>query len=133
VVRTIPTGVAAKMMRSRGLRQWGGHLALVGLWLQLVLSFGHFHPEDFAGLVSATATVVAAPQRDAPPQPADEQAAHEACAICANLALAGALVLPASAKPSPPPSAAPPLDRGDAYVLTAPPFLLFLTRAPPSA
>jgi hypothetical protein len=109
-------------------------LALFGLWLQLALSFGHFHAEDFAGLGGRAAPEVAhaAPLPSLPLNPFYEGVAHEACAICASIALADCLLLP-----DPVPVATPgaiagaSLATSQAFLLIGTPYRLFQTRAPP--
>jgi hypothetical protein len=74
-------------------RRIGGTLALFALALQLVLSFGHVHPRDFAGIPGSP---VAQAQVTAPHGP-DGDAADQAtdyCLVCATVALSGTLVLP---------------------------------------
>jgi hypothetical protein len=75
---------------SRGGVAW---LAFFALACQLLLSFGHVHLDKFSGPV----TWAAAEQGSAPaPQKAPTGLADEFCAICANIGLAGALVVPDS-------------------------------------
>jgi hypothetical protein len=76
-------------------RRIGGTLALFALALQLVLSFGHVHTRDFAGIPGPA---VAQAQVTAPHGPDGDAAdrAHDAyCAVCATVTLSGTLVLPA--------------------------------------
>lgn len=70
-------------------RRFGGWLALAALALQLCLSFGHSHAEDFArsGRQSAAAAVTA--DHTTPSQPGD----HDGCAICATVHMLGSLVV----------------------------------------
>jgi hypothetical protein len=114
----------------------GTWLALAAMVLQLVLSFGHMHPEDFFPPAGPGAKILAAADSGAAPQvpakPAPGDAAHDDCAICANMQMAAALLLPD------PVLLLPPADFGMAaprvtiaLLLTAPPHLLFQTRAPP--
>jgi hypothetical protein len=76
----------------RSQRRWGAWAGLFALVLQLVLSFGHMHPDDLglpppaaAGHAQAIANTASAPigqpQQDHQPQPDDY------CAICASMAL----------------------------------------------
>jgi hypothetical protein len=112
-------------------------LALFALWLQLGLSFAHTHPEDFFGLGAGSghAAQLTADRHTIPGSPASpfsDGLAHDACAICATMALAGSLVLPAPvqiASPGVGVGAAVPLH--DAFVLIGASHLLFQTRAPP--
>jgi hypothetical protein len=125
------------MRQGRRIHRRVAWLALLALWLQLGLSFGHTHPEDFFGLggqhqAQLTAAAHTAP---APPLgPISDSLGHEACAICASISLAGTLIVAV------PPVIAPPrFDRGappplyDHVVVFRAPHLLFQTRAPPVA
>jgi hypothetical protein len=80
---------------NRGVVAW---LAFFALACQLVLSFGHVHAGQFGGGSTAWA---AAETRDAPadvppspPQKNPVGLAGDFCAICANISLASALILP---------------------------------------
>jgi hypothetical protein len=80
---------------NRGAVAW---LAFFALACQLVLSFGHVHA---AGLAGASITWVAAETGDAcadlPASPLQKNPtglAGDFCAICANVSLAGAIILP---------------------------------------
>jgi hypothetical protein len=76
-------------------RRFCGALALFALALQLVLSFGHIHLRDFAGIPG---TAVAQAQITAPHGPNDgaaDQVNDGYCLVCATVALSGTLVLPA--------------------------------------
>ena len=72
-------------------RSVGAWLALTALALQLAVSFGHIHAEDFVrghyGL-----TIVADAATDVPDDPDND---HLDCAICATVHLASVLLLPA--------------------------------------
>jgi hypothetical protein len=75
-------------------RRLGGTLALFALALQLVLSFGHVHAHDFAGIPGSP---VAQAQVTAPHGGPDGDAGDQAdayCLVCATVALSGTLVLP---------------------------------------
>lgn len=120
----------------RSVRTWGATLALVALALQLVLSFGHVHPEDFFPLDqggAATALHAAAGKHGAPakkqhlPLPDNDP-------ICVNLAMVAASDLPA------PIVVAPRIELVYAPFPPAPvrmpgmaPRLSFRSRAPPLA
>ena len=126
------------MRRARRTRRPGAWLALAAMALQLVFSFGHIHPEDFFPPASHGAKVVAAATNDAAPQPPSKQApggfAHDNCAVCANMQIAASLLLPEPVLLLPPPDFGRPSPvTVAALVLTAPPHLLFQTRAPPTA
>jgi hypothetical protein len=80
---------------NRGGFAW---LALFALACQLILSFGHFHASKldrrslaFAPLETGDAAV-ATPS--SPPQRKSNGLAVDFCAICANISLAGTLILP---------------------------------------
>lgn len=113
----------------RAWRKLGGWLALLALALQLALSFGHIHAEDFAAPKLAAA--------DGGPADDDDHrgAGHADCAICAVIHLAATLLLP-----PPPPLVQLPaaeslawlaaIDRHDAARTARQPFQ---ARAPPQA
>jgi Protein of unknown function (DUF2946) len=73
-------------------RRIGGTLALFALALQLVLSFGHVHARDFAGIPGSAVAQVSAPH--GPDGDAADQVADAYCVVCATVALSGTLVLP---------------------------------------
>lgn len=115
----------------RTKRSWGGWLALFALGLQLALSFGHIHPEDFAA-AKASATQSLTAQQNAPGQHQDDDDGF--CAICAVMHMAGASLVPGA------PSVVSPVDAvAVAFVALAraelPPLapLSFQARAPPQA
>jgi hypothetical protein len=108
-------------------------LALFSLFLQLWITAGHFHPEDFATLYGrdAAEAVLVAPSDDNGSVPSG-LAVHDDCALCLSVQLAGNSTLPAASM------LAPPADRPyrpativRTFHLTTPPHLLFETRAPP--
>jgi hypothetical protein len=69
-------------------------LALFALACQFSFSFGHIHlGKSLAGPAALISVQTAGVVGDAPPQK-DPAPAADFCAICANLSLAGALVLP---------------------------------------
>lgn len=121
------------MGRSQPVRRFGAALALFALAVQLVLSFGHIHPEDFwvpGGAPSIAQSGGAAPL--APIDPALPQ--HDNCAICVTMAMAAS-----SALPAPVVLPAPRAFGVVVPILPAPlvavsaPRLPFQTRAPPAA
>jgi hypothetical protein len=64
----------------------GSWAALFALTIQLYLSFGHIHLEDF----QASSTTIAASSQSQPNSPADDdhgRAGQDFCAICAALSL----------------------------------------------
>ena len=129
------------MLQCHVLRHYGGRLALLAVWLQLALFFGHIHPEDIfpfghpvvQGHGVAAITNVHDNVPLVPLPPVGGNGIDVTCAICANMALAAALVMPDPVRlPLPLEGAVAPLRQGGGFVLTAAPFLLFQTRAPPS-
>jgi hypothetical protein len=76
-------------------------LALFALACQLIFSFGHVHLGKRVG--NAWTVVLAAPNNSVDrhsspsPQHRKDPTVHGFCAICANVGLAGALVIPVSA------------------------------------
>jgi hypothetical protein len=79
---------------NRGVVTW---LAFFALACQFAFSFGHIHiGKSGAGLTARMAVQATGPAADAPsPQqknPVD--LAGDFCAVCANISLAGALILP---------------------------------------
>ena len=129
------------MLQRRFLRHYGGRLALLAVWLQLALSFGHIHPGDIFPFGHPVAqghavTAVANPRDHAPPAPmlpGSGDAIDLTCAICANMALASTLVMPDPVRLPVPVAVLVASTRArDGFVLTAAPFLLFQTRAPPT-
>jgi hypothetical protein len=80
---------------NRGAVAW---LAFFALACQLVLSFGHVHAGQFGGGSTAwAATETGDASADLPPSPSQKNPtglAGDLCAICANINLAGAIILP---------------------------------------
>jgi hypothetical protein len=80
---------------NRGVMTW---LALFALACQFALSFGHIHiGTSGAGLAAPVAVQAIDPAADAPPSAPQKKPvglAGDFCAICANISLAGALILP---------------------------------------
>jgi hypothetical protein len=79
---------------NRGVAAW---LALFALACQLSFSFGHIHISTFGiDLAPQAAAQITHVEADAPP-PApkkDPVSLADFCAVCANISLAGALILP---------------------------------------
>ena len=76
---------------NRGVAAW---LAFFALACQLSLTFGHVHVGTL-GVGGRTALETAGTGDPPPTQPKDPVgAAGDVCAVCANISLAGALVLP---------------------------------------
>jgi hypothetical protein len=68
----------------------GSRLALFALAIQLALSFGHFH-----GIAAQAASAVQSVSEAAPRQPSsnhDSDQQNDACAICAVIAMANAVL-----------------------------------------
>jgi hypothetical protein len=83
-------------MRSvRTKMRFGGWLALFALGLQLTLSFGHIHAEDFAPANTAVAQNQTVPQNAPSHQnDGDHHDGNDFCAICAVMHMAGTSLLP---------------------------------------
>jgi hypothetical protein len=80
----------------RARRGLGGWLALFALALQLALSFGHIHPEDFATAKAGGAGAGQLSGAAGTPSHTDRDGdGHCDCAICAVMHLAGTLLVPA--------------------------------------
>jgi hypothetical protein len=129
------------MLQRRFLRHYGGRLALFAVWLQLALSFGHIHPGDIFPfghpVAQGHAVTSVANAGDGAPltplRPAGGDVIDLTCAICASMALAAALVVPDPVRlPLPLDAVVASVLQDDGFILTAAPFLLFQTRAPPT-
>jgi len=64
---------------------------MFALACQFVLAFGHVHLDRFADISTMSAKAVSA---DLPSSPRPSPVSEDFCAICANMSLAGALVIP---------------------------------------
>jgi hypothetical protein len=135
-VREIPRSATGRRWSAR---QSGAVLALVALALQIVLSFGHMHPEDFfppgagAGGRDLARTVTPGPSSPSPQSPADDPD-HDGCAICINMAMVGASALPPPVAIAPPVAVAHAVFAPVATVAAAGAFHPnFRSRAPPLA
>jgi hypothetical protein len=73
-------------------RRWGGRLAFFSLALQLVLSFGHIHAEDFVVPAASIASHAPTHTHHGVPSPASDT--HDTCAICLFIQLASTTVQP---------------------------------------
>src|SRR5271169_1350708 len=81
---------------SRSVQRFGSWLALVALTVQLVLSFGHIHPEDIFP-ADRPGTGSAQVALGNPLAPGGHQAQHEAddvCAICFTLYMLASASVP---------------------------------------
>jgi hypothetical protein len=83
--------------------RFGAWCALLALTMQLALSFGHVHVSGKAGGTPALLTLLLAPTTaitsdDAtkPAKPGKSGIAHDQCAVCSSMQLAGSLI-PAAA------------------------------------
>jgi Protein of unknown function (DUF2946) len=127
-------------MRWFRTNRFSAWLALFALTVQFALSFGHLHvPGSAKGMPSLLSLAIAQSSTDAPNDPAKpakpvKQIAHDQCAICASIELAGSLI-PAAA-----PSLLLPADLSNSRLgtstdvaIAASPSLSFQARAPPQA
>jgi hypothetical protein len=80
------------MAWARRRLRFGSWLALAALAIQLALSFGHIHAEDFA--TTANQATVDADQRGGNSEPDRHDFGHHDCDICATIALFATLVIP---------------------------------------
>jgi hypothetical protein len=129
-------GWARRVRRGRSLRSW---LAIFSVLLQLFATAGHFHPEDFAFFDRNAGTALALAGGQGGPalpggggQPA--LPAHDDCALCFSLQLAGNSAIPEPILLAAPPAhdvvLRPLLKAGE---LASAPALSFRSRAPPVA
>ncbi|MGO8919357.1 MAG: DUF2946 family protein [Stellaceae bacterium] len=120
---------------SRQGRRWGSWLAMATLLLQLVVAAGHFHPEDLgflAGHRAETAIAGGAGGTGGSGGGQPGAPAHDDCALCFSLYVAGSAALPDIAPPVAPNAAmAAALLPLEELRLASAPYLLFRTRAPP--
>src|SRR6185437_2718811 len=87
-------------LRQRWHHGFATWLALFSIALQIVVTSGHFHPEDFAVLAGdrgGAAFAAAANGENSPSQPGGLPAtpAHDDCALCVSLNLIGGSAVPA--------------------------------------
>jgi len=114
-------------------RRFGCHLALVGLALQLILSFGHVHLDGLSGgsaAVRAATAIVPGSQPSPAHHPTND--AGDYCAICATIHLTSTSSLsygPQLAAPF----VAQAIEHFDqvAFLFVAPRRTAFQSRAPP--
>ena len=130
-MRAIRSGRGEAKARIRRLAAW---LALFSQLLQLWITAGHFHPEDFAALRgTAQAGVVLTTSANHGTQPASALP-HEDCALCLSVQIVGSARLTAAASLSAPAVFdVVVVDEVAALPRSRPPHLLFQTRAPPIA
>jgi hypothetical protein len=107
-------------------------LALLAMLLQLVLSFGHFDPQDFRGLQRGYQPLTLANAQGAGGGTGQGLAGDVDCPICSSIQLLGSTALPDGIA-----LRAPVMGHGEIVLageplrLTPPPHLLFDTRGPP--
>ena len=82
-------------MKTRRKLRSSGWLALIALGLQLTLSFGHIHAEDFQTNFAA-ANAAAAQNQTAPADNHKDGDQDDFCPICAVMHMAGTSLLPAA-------------------------------------
>lgn len=117
--------------RGRG-RRGGAWLSIAALLLQLLVTAGHFHAEDFGFLAGPSAEAAVVGSSGGPGGDKAGALAHDDCALCISLQLASSTALPDIA-----PFAAPPEFFAELRLppeqprRTVTPYLLFRTRAPP--
>ncbi len=129
------------MLQNLGFRRWGGRIALLAVWIQFALSFGHMHPEDVFGRLGHAVVqgehatqVTVDRQVPVPALPGNQNPAADpdGCAICSAVHLTSTTLLPdAVLLPVPTETRLARHSAYVAFVLTSAPFLLFRTRAPP--
>jgi hypothetical protein len=119
--------------------RFGAWCALFALAVQLALSFGHVHVRGAGGtpaLLALWATPAPATAPDAaakPAKPAKSQIAHDQCAICTSIQLAGSLIAASAPFLSLPADPGRPwLGFDIARALAASPHHSFQARAPPT-
>jgi len=121
-----------RWFRSRArIASW---LALLALTAQLALSFGHVHADQLApsAIASHAATIPSDGTPLAPAKP--DGVAHDFCAVCALIHLAGTLVPSAvPSLPAPVVFSQPRFELFASVALTASPHASFQARAPPIA
>ncbi|HEY3917679.1 MAG TPA: hypothetical protein VGL83_07785 [Stellaceae bacterium] len=100
--------------------------------IQFIASYGHLHPEDYAGLMRGHGAPVTVSATWTGGSIDNSLAADLDCPICATMAMLGSSALPDGARlPLPPLQSAPLAIAVDALHLTPPAHLLFDTRGPP--
>jgi hypothetical protein len=82
----------------RARLRFGGRLALFALAVQLVASFAHVHPEDFAHFRQAAVASTQTVQVSGDDENDHHPSGHDICAICAVIHLANALLTSAPPK-----------------------------------
>jgi hypothetical protein len=111
--------------------RFGSWAALLALTVQLVLSFGHIHPEDIVA-APAVATQQQA-QSDAPYDGGGSDRHHDVCAICVAFHLTSSSVVPVAETPAIPIAQAHSWDVDvSRFRIASGVHLLFQARAPPS-
>jgi hypothetical protein len=114
------------------VRRGGAWLSIAALLLQMLVTAGHFHAEDFGFLPGPPAETAFVGSSGGPGGDKAGALAHDDCALCFSLQLASSTALPEIAPLAAPPEffaalRLPPEQPRRA----ARPYLLFRTRAPP--
>lgn len=120
-------------MRDRQTLRFGAVLALFALALQAVLSFDHFHADDFFPVTAAHAAERGANGSPSPQGPVLPD--HDDCAICLSMQMIAASALPPPVVPATPVlvSYVAISPRAVAAAANAAPPSLYRSRAPPQA
>jgi hypothetical protein len=109
-------------------------LALFSLFLQLWVTAGHFHPEDFASFPGATQTREGVSASTDPGTRPSGALLHNECALCLSVQTTGSAALANVASPNVPAVlGAAAVEPVAALPRSLPAHLLFQTRAPPIA
>ena len=86
--------------------RWGAWLALFALAVHIFVSFVHVHADGVVASIPAVSAAadkaggVATPGPPPPAHPYQNSAAHDFCAICANINLLGSFNLPDPSAPA---------------------------------
>jgi hypothetical protein len=132
-MRARPGKAAENTGARRSARSW---LAVGLLLVQLLVTAGHFHREDFALPVERGSALAATQSERQTPLPSRQPMlpAHDDCALCFSLQLAGGTAMPHPVLLPLPAEQALAVPRPIAELrLAQAPSLLFRTRAPPIA
>jgi hypothetical protein len=114
------------------LRHAPQYLALLAMFVQFVLSFGHFDAQDFVVFHSGHQPLSIANAQDTGGGTGHGLAGDIDCPICSSIQLLGSTALPDGvALRTPVIQHTGPVLAGEALQLTPPPHLLFDTRGPP--
>jgi len=120
------------MTQSRTIRQFGSYAALVALWLQFALSFGHLHKEDVFGPTGLSGTTAQSLLNSRTVDPHDMDMAADGCAICTVMAMVASSIVPETLDlPDRRSTGLVPVFAGTRFLISEPGYRLFQTRAPP--